>query len=159
MATLIPEAELQRACEKYEREHPVPPTHAERLCELARANLDAKVKDLAFAADRSPGWVRRILRLNGIVLLKPAKKRRVKVKSNTLCGMCGHPRGGPRARGLGLPSHCTPGTTHGHWSNPAAYVCDKRHCLAFNFVDGKQVACGCPDFVAPQAEQNAEVNP
>jgi hypothetical protein len=77
MAYLIPESRIQALREKYEREHPTPPTHAERLCALARENLNASVKDLAHAAERSPAWVRRILRQNGITLIKPVKKRHV----------------------------------------------------------------------------------
>jgi len=155
-SSLIPEEDLQRAREKYLRENPVPPTHAEILCRIAREDPTLTVAQLADAAERSRSWVRKVLRQNGIVLIKPAKKHRVKIKASTLCGMCGHPRGGARAITFGLPSHCVPGTQHGHWSNPATYICDKRHCRAFNLVDGKAIPCGCPDFVPPQPRKRGK---
>ncbi len=135
-------------------EPPKPPTHAERLCELARANPNAKVKDLAFAAERSTGWVRKILRQNNITLVKPPKKPRLRIKASTLCHACGHPKGGRRALSQREQSHCLGHVRHLHWSNPNSYVCTTRHCLSFNYDDnGQPVACECPDFVVPQPEQ------
>jgi hypothetical protein len=146
--------QMKRAWASEHPEPPKPPTHAERLCALARANLDAKVKDLAFAAERSPGWVRRTLKQAGIVLIKPPKKSRLKLKASASCSACGHPLGGKLAMSMRQQTHCIGGIRHGHWSNPSSYVCDKRHCLSFDFdAEGKPVACECSDFVAPQQEQ------
>ena len=137
-------AQMKAAWAAAHPEPPKPPTHAERLCELARANATARVKDLAFAAERSTGWVRRVLKQNNVVLIKPPKK--LKIKASTLC-QCGHPRGGLQRIYAGLPSHCTGGVRHLHWSNPASYTCNTRHCL----VEG----CGCVDFVS-QPKQEGE---
>lgn len=154
MATLISKKTIKALHEKYEREHPAPETPAEALCRVARANLDAKVKDLAFAAERSPAWVCRVLKQNGIVLIKPPRKRRMKIKASTLCAACGHPRGGNLAISMREQSHCIGGIRHGHWSNPNSYVCTMRHCLSFNYdAEGKPVACACADFAAPQQER------
>jgi hypothetical protein len=144
MGFLYSDEEMKQMRADWAREHPEPPSHAEKLVALVRANPTAKVKDLAFAAGRSPAWVRRVMKQNGIVLIKPPKKPRVKAKATTLCARCNHPRGGRRAISYCLPSHCVLGTRHGHWSNVASYTCSTRHCL----VEG----CGCPDFV-PQPEQ------
>jgi hypothetical protein len=152
MSFLIPEEEIRTLQEKYEREHRTP---AQILVRVARDPefAGATVAELATAAERSQSWVRRTLKAAGIVPVKPPRRQRLRIKAGTLCAMCGHPRGGVKAITLRLASHCIPGTQHGHWSNPATYVCDKRHCLSFNFVDGKAVPCGCPDFVPPQRER------
>jgi hypothetical protein len=137
MATLIPEETIEALREKYEREHPAPETPAEALCRVARANPDASLADLSFAAERSEAWVRKTLKAAGIVLVKPQRQRRMKVKPSTTCAHCGHPRGSDRARSFHRPAHCVTGTRHGHWSNPAAYNCTAAHCLV----------CDCPEFV------------
>jgi hypothetical protein len=154
MPSLIPEEDLQRAREKYAREHPAPPTHAEILCRVAREDLSLTVAQLADAAERSRSWVRRTLKQNGIVLIKPPKKRRIRVKCGALCAACGHPLGGRLAMNMRQQTHCIGNIRHLHWSNPNSYVCDKRHCLSFNYdAEGKPVACECPDFVAPAEVQ------
>ncbi len=154
MGSLFTAEKIEAMREKYEREHPAPETPAEALCRVARANLDAKVKDLAFAAERSPAWARRVLRQAGIVLIKPPKKRRLKLKASTPCSACGHPRGGKLAISMRQQTHCTGNVRHLHWSNQNSYVCTTRHCMSFDFDNnGQPVACVCPDFVPPLPEQ------
>jgi hypothetical protein len=156
MGSLFTPEEIAEMRAKWAAEHPEPPkppTHAERLCALARANLNAKVKDLAFAAERSPAWVRRTLKQAGITLIKPPKKRRLRIKASTPCAACGHPLGGKLAISMRQQTHCTGNVRHGHWSNENSYICDKKHCVSFNYdAEGKPVACPCDDFVAPQLE-------
>jgi hypothetical protein len=88
MGSLIPEAELQAARERYLREHPVPPSRAEILCEVAREDPSLTVAELASAADRSPAWVRRILKQAGIVLNKPVGQRRSRGNQSAKCADC-----------------------------------------------------------------------
>jgi hypothetical protein len=157
MGFLFSEEKIEQMKRDWEAQHPEPPrppTHAERLCALARANLSAKVRDLAFAAERSPSWVRRTLKNAGVVLIKPQKKSRLRIKASTPCAACGHPRGGKLATSRREQTHCVGGVRHLHWSNPASYVCTTRHCMSFNYdTNGQPVACECPDFVLPQPEQ------
>jgi hypothetical protein len=163
MGFLYSEEKIEQMKRDWAAEHPEPPkppTHAERLCALARANLTAKVKDLAFAAERSPAWVSRTLKNAGIVLIKPPKKHRLRIKSSTPCAACGHVKGGRRAISMREQTHCVGGIRHLHWSNPASYVCTTRHCLSFDYdAEGKPVACVCDDFVLPQPETEGEAKP
>jgi hypothetical protein len=160
MGSLYSDEEIERMRARYAAEHPEPPkppTHAERLCAFARANLNAKVRDLAFATERSPAWVRRVLKQNGITLIKPPKRQRLRIKASTPCAACGHVKGGRRAISMREQSHCVGNVRHLHWSNPASYVCTTRHCLSFDYdAEGKPVACICSDFVLPQPEQEGD---
>jgi hypothetical protein len=157
MGFLFPEEEIAEMKRKWAAEHPEPPkppTHAEILCRIAREDPTLTVATLADAAERSPAWVRRVLRQNGIVLIKPQKKRRLRIKASTPCAACGHPRGGKLAMSMRQQTHCVSGIRHGHWSNENSYVCTTRHCLSFNYdAEGKPVACPCDDFVLTQPEQ------
>ena len=56
---LIPEADLIRARQEYEREHPTP---AQVLVRTAQENPGMTVAELALTLSRSRSWVRKILR-------------------------------------------------------------------------------------------------
>ena len=67
MSQLIPDEDLIAARERYEQAQPKPAkTRAEILCEIVREDNSVTVRELAEAAERSPSWVRKILRANGL---------------------------------------------------------------------------------------------
>jgi hypothetical protein len=70
---LIREADLERSRERYERQSQQPKTHAEILVEVVREDPTLTTHELAKAAERSQGWVRRTLKSAG---LKAAKATR-----------------------------------------------------------------------------------
>jgi hypothetical protein len=75
MGSLIPEADLQRSREKYEREHP---TSAQVLIRTARMNPDATTAELALIVSRSRSWVRRTLKASGLQAAKVRKEKKEK---------------------------------------------------------------------------------
>lgn len=154
MGFLYSDEEIADMKRKWAAEHPTPEAPAEALCRVARANLDMKIKDLALASEKSCSWVRHVLRQNNIVLVKPPKKRRLRIKASTPCAACGHPLGGKLAISRREQTHCIGNVRHGHWSNPNSYICTTRHCMSFDYdAEGKPVPCPCDDFVLPQTEQ------
>jgi hypothetical protein len=82
--------EAHRQC--YLREHPEDRAahrwenarRARILIEVAGENPDLTVGELAEYAERSPAWVRRILKKAGIVLAKPVRPTPVKARANRI---------------------------------------------------------------------------
>lgn len=84
MPLLIPDEDLQRSLEKYEAEQarlqnaqPRKKNHAEILLECYRDFPGATVAEFSEASGRSPSWVRKVLRQNGLKAAKAPRQRRV----------------------------------------------------------------------------------
>jgi hypothetical protein len=89
--------------------------HAERLIWLARLHPEASVTELAFAAERSEAWTRKVLKQAGLTAAKTTRvqKPATNKRDATLC-LCGHRR----------DQHCRGVASCTHW-NPWRQVRDR----------------------------------
>jgi len=124
-----------------------PKSKAQILVEVVKEEPTLTVRELAEAAERSQSWVRRMLRLAGITLVKPTRPKRQRITGRTLC-VCGHNYGTARSRARNA-GHCVPGSDHIDADNKL-YQCATRHCLGWDMrtfrQTGQMLPCPCENF-------------
>jgi hypothetical protein len=112
-----------------------PAERAERIVQVAKANPDALLADLALACERSEAWTRKVLKQAGIVpATRPRAPRSQKPagrnRDATVC-RCSHRR----------DEHCPPKFCNHHRRSPIGVTFKLvEHCLR----------CGCTWFQGPE---------